>query len=74
MALTLREQRTNYDNVAVGEAMGRERTIAGEAVPPAITTAYGGGDNLAVGDDTRDPDNIVVGEDTHPYLERPGGA
>ena len=73
MAVTEREARTRYDNVAVGSAMGRERTIAGD-VPPAVTLAYGGADNFSVGETSRDPDNIHVAEGTTPYLERPGGA
>jgi hypothetical protein len=71
MAVTLREQRTAYDNIAVGAATGTERTIDGSA-PPSQT--YGGVDNLAVGETSRDPDNIAAAEDTNPYLERPGGA
>lgn len=67
MSVTLREQRTAYDNIAVGNATGTERTVAGD-VPPAQT--YGSGDNLAIGDTSRDPDNISVGENTNPYLER----
>lgn len=67
MAVTLREQRTAYDNIAVGEATGTERTVAGD-VPPAQT--YGSGDNLKIGDTARDPDNIAVAEGTNPYLER----
>lgn len=69
MAVTLREQRTAYDNIAVGSATGTERTVPSD-VPP--TQAYGGGDNLAVGETSRDPDNITVAEATHPYLERVG--
>lgn len=66
MAVTLREQRTAYDNIAVGNATGTERTVSGD-VPP--TQTYGGQDNLTVGDTSRDPDNIAVGEATNPYLE-----
>lgn len=66
MSVTLREQRTAYDNVAIGAATGTERTVAGD-VPPAQT--YGGWDNLAVGDTSRDPDNLKAGETVNPYLE-----
>lgn len=67
MAWNLREERVAYDNISVGNATGQERTINGSA-PPAET--YGGGDNLAIGDTSRDPDNISVGEATAVYLER----
>lgn len=72
MASTEREIRIRYDNVAAGSAAGPERHVGD--VQPAVELAYGGGDNLAVGETSRDPDNIAVGEDTNPYLERPGGA
>ena len=55
MSKTLRERTVNYDNIASGSATGNERTINGSA-PPAET--YGGNDNLAVGETSRDPDNF----------------
>ncbi len=69
MSVTLREERVAYDNIAAGQATGTERTVAGD-VPPAQT--YGGGDNLAIGDTSRDPDNITVGDTANPYLENVG--
>ena len=68
MAVTLRERTVAYDNIAVGEATGTERTIAGDAPP---TEAYGGTDNLAVGETSRDPDNIQAGEDPPDELLTP---
>lgn len=40
MALTLRGRRTRFDNISVGNAAGRERTIAGGG--GENTTNYGG--------------------------------
>ena len=41
MAITSRGRRLRYDNIAVGEATGRERTIAGDTVTPI--ELHGGG-------------------------------
>ncbi len=61
MAVLSRNRRLAYDNIAVGSATGKERTIAG-AIQPAFTTVYGGLDNGSVG---ADPglENIVAGTD-----------
>ena len=48
MAVTLRERRTAYDNISVGNATGSERTIAGAA---RETQTWGQGENIQVGTD-----------------------
>ena len=48
MAVTLRDRRTAYDNIAAGSATGTERTIAGAAPP---TQTWGQGENIAAGSD-----------------------
>lgn len=52
MAVTLRDQKTAYDNIAVGAATGTERTINGSA-PPSQT--YAQGENVVVGEALSEP-------------------
>lgn len=58
MAVTLRNRRTSYDNIAVGSATGAERPITGD-VQPAQT--WGQGANIAVGSDYGKENVIVSG-------------
>lgn len=44
MAVTLRDRRTAYDNIASGSATGTERTIAGAAGP---SQTWGQGENIS---------------------------
>lgn len=62
MAYQLRIRRVAYDNIAIGSATGKERTIAG-AVVPAITTQFGGRDNVAVNTTDIGLENIQAGVD-----------
>lgn len=63
MAVLQKNKRTAYDNIAVGSATGKERTISGSLPPAVPTTAYGGLDNIAVGTTDIGIENIVAGTD-----------
>jgi len=58
MALTVRGRRTAYDNIAAGEAAGREMTINGNTV--SRQEVYGGGHVVSTSDGEQDITKIVA--------------
>ena len=69
MAVTHRDRRTAYDNIAAGSATGKERTVLGDG---GVTELYGGGygtgstdsvgrNNITVGSTDLTPDQIGNG-------------
>lgn len=58
MTVTVRGRRTAYDNIASGQATGRELTIAGDTV--SKQEVYGGGYQTSTSNNEHDITNIVV--------------